>query len=240
MPNDGQKSPLARSLEQFANRKIRGALANLGQSLPASVISRKGGIVTVKFEIASTPNSPYTLPNVTVPIIGSEYVRLPIQPGALGMVMTADAYLGGMACLGGGVADLSPRGNLSMLVWTPIGNIAWQAAIDDNALEAYGPNGVILHNGAKTAIIKVTTTENSWTAPGAAPITLNGNVIVNGSIQLSGNIKSANGGLYAGDIHTSGAIVAGFGSGDQVGLQTHTHGGVATGAGQSGAPTAGT
>ena len=143
-------------------------LAEIGQSLPASVVSRKGGIVTVKFEIASTPNSPYTLMNVTVPIVGSEYVRLPIQAGALGMVMTADAYLGGMSGLGGGVADLSPRGNLSMLVWTPIGNTAWQAAIDDMAAEMYGPNGVNLYTADKSNVLKVTSGGIAVTLPGGS------------------------------------------------------------------------
>src|ERR1700722_1446431 len=120
MANNALKTPIARGLEQFANRKIRGALTQLGQQLPASLVSINGGIVTVKFEIATTPNSPYTLQNISVPIVGSEYVRLPLQAGCPGFVMTADAYLGGMSGLGGGVADLSPRGNLSMLVWTPI------------------------------------------------------------------------------------------------------------------------
>ena len=205
MPNDGQKSPLARSLEQFANRKVAGALAQLGQNLPASAVSISGGIVTVKFEIANTPNSPYTLPNINVPIVGSEYVRLPIQPGCPGMVMTADAYLGGMSGLGGGVADLAPRGNLSMLVWTPIGNTAWAAVIDANALELYGPDGVILHNVAKSAILKVTTAESSWTPAGGNPVTINGNLLVTGNVTVNGT------------------VIAGDGGADQVGLQTHTH-----------------
>ena len=205
MPNDGQKSPLARSLEQFANRKVAGALAQLGQNLPASAVSISGGIVTVKFEIANTPNSPYTLPNINVPIVGSEYVRLPIQPGCPGMVMTADAYLGGMSGLGGGVADLAPRGNLSMLVWTPIGNTAWAAVIDANALELYGPDGVILHNVAKSAILKVTTAESSWTPAGGNPVTINGNLVVTGNVTVNGTVIAWDGGA------------------DQVGLQTHTH-----------------
>ena len=223
MPNDAQKSPLARSLEQFTNRKVRGALTQLGQALPASVVSRKDGIVTVKFEIAATPNSPYTLPSIQVPIIGSEFVRLPIQAGTPGMVMTADAYLGGMSGLGGGVADLAPRGNLSMLVWTPLGNTAWTAAIDDNALELYGPNGVILHNTAKTAIIKVTAAENSWTPPAGQTIMLKGNVVIQGNLQLQGSIQNQAGSTYAGNIATSGNVIAGSGGADQVGLQSHTH-----------------
>jgi len=133
----------------------------LGQSLPATVVSRTGGIVTVKFALTS----PYTLPNVTVPIIGSEYVRLPIQAGCPGFVMTADAYLGGMSGLGGGTADLAPRGNLSMLVWTPIGNKAWSASEDDNALVLYGPDGTIIRNAAKTSGIAVKSTGTTITLP---------------------------------------------------------------------------
>jgi hypothetical protein len=223
MPNDGQKVAFARSMEQFANRKITGAMAALGQSLPASVVSRTGGIVTVKFEIATTPNSPYTLPNIKVPLVGAEFARAPIGAGTKGFVITADAYLGGMSGLGGGVADLSPRGNLSMLVWTPIGNTAWMAAIDDNAYEAYGPNGVNLYNTAKTAILKVTTAECSITPPIGNPFIVNGNLVVTGNIQLAGTIEAQAGGTYAGNITTSGNVIAGSGGADQVGLQTHEH-----------------
>jgi hypothetical protein len=156
-----QKTPVARSLELFANRKVRSALATLGQSLPATVVSITGGIVTVKFALTS----PYTLPNVTVPIIGSEYVRLPIQAGCPGFVLSADAYLGGMSGLGGGTADLSPRGNLSMLVWTPIGNKAWQAVIDANAIELYGPDGGIIRTADKTSIVRVSSAGTVITVP---------------------------------------------------------------------------
>jgi hypothetical protein len=159
--SSAQKVPVARSLELFANRKVRSALATLGQSLPATVVSVSGGIVTIKFALTS----PYTLPNVTVPIVGSEYVRLPIQAGCPGFVMSADAYLGGMSGLGGGTADLSPRGNLSMLVWTPIGNKAWQAVIDANAIELYGPDGGIIRTADKTSIVRVSSAGTTVTLP---------------------------------------------------------------------------
>lgn len=239
MGDNAQKTPIARSLEAFGHRKVQGALSQLGQTLPASVVSRSGGFVTVKFEIAQTPNSPFSLPSIKVPMVGSEYVRLPIQAGALGMVMAADTYLGGVTGLGGGTADLSSHANLSCLVWTPLANTAWAPAIDDDALELYGPNGVILHNNAKTAILKVTSAECSWTPPGAVPIQLNGNVVVNGNLQIGGAIQSLTGGTYASDLKTSGNVIGGVGTGDQVSLKTHTHGGVTAGGGTSGAPTPG-
>lgn len=49
-----------------------------------------------------------------------------------------------------------------------------------------------------------------------------------GPVQINGNLQ------------VTGSVIAGQGTGDQVGLQTHTHGGVTTGAGSTAAPNAGT
>lgn len=220
MPTDAQKTPVARTLEQFAQRKVRGVLAQLGQSLPATVVSRKGGIVTVKFAVTS----PYTLPNVTVPIVGSEFVRVPIQAGTPGFVLSADYYLGGMSGLGGGIADLSHRGNLSMLVWTPIGNKSWQAALDDNGLCLYGPDGVVISDKADTFSHLFKTTQQIMNLPAGVPLTINGNVVINGGLGLSGKITAPNGvSLYSQDISTGGNITAHAGTGGSVGLATHSH-----------------
>ncbi len=76
------------------------------------------------------------------------------------------------------------------------------------------------------------------------PVTVNGNVVVTGNLRLEGNIESQNGGTYAGDLKTSGNVIAGFGGGDQVGLQTHSHAQGNDGHGDyeqpTNAPTAGT
>lgn len=46
--------------------------------------------------------------------------------------------------------------------------------------------------------------------------------------------------LINGNLQVTGSITAGQNTGDQVGLQTHTHGGVTTGAGNTASPNAGT
>jgi hypothetical protein len=148
-----QKIPLARSLNQFAEKKIRGAMALLGNVLPAQVVSVSNSIVTVKFLLAATTNSPYTLPNVTVPIAGPEYVRMPTQIGDKGVVIPSDVYLGGVSGLGGGTADLSLQANLSSLIFLSIGNKNFSATDDPNAVVIYGPNGTILRNIAKTVTL---------------------------------------------------------------------------------------
>lgn len=137
-----QKLPFARNIEQFTSRKIAAAMELLGQNLPASVVSVESpGTVKVKFELT---NIPFTLPQVTVPVLGSEFIRLPIKPGMLGWVISASAYLGGVSGLGGGTADLMTRPNLSNVVWSPIGNTQWSVPDDTDSVVIYGPDGVIL------------------------------------------------------------------------------------------------
>ncbi|MCV5580282.1 hypothetical protein OFO05_33300, partial [Escherichia coli] len=76
-------------------------------------------MITVSFSLT---NIPFTLPQVTIPLFGPEYVRYPMQPGDRGIVIPADTYIGGMSGLGGGVADLTQPMNLSALVYLPISN----------------------------------------------------------------------------------------------------------------------
>lgn len=59
-------------------------------------------------------------------------------------------------------------------------------------------------------------------------------------VQLDAFIRALTGGLYAGNLNVTGSVIAGFGGVDQVGLQTHKHGGVTIGGGTTSAPTAGT
>lgn len=236
MSSNVQKTPIGRTLEQFAQRKARQAIVSTGRSLPASVAEVVGsGVVTVKFELTNTP---YTLPNITVPMIGSEYIRLPIQVGCLGWVMSADAYLGGVSGLGGGTADLSQRGNLSMLVWSPIGNKTWTDPDNANAVVIYGPDGVVLRDlGKKNTFtltpsgvtLDITAGDFVINVPMGQKVKINGaadvsgNLTVEQNILLGGSIESVGGGLYAGDFKTAGDITAGFGTGDAVTVRNHTH-----------------
>lgn len=165
--NNAQKTPLGISLNRWGRGKAMDAIQELGKSLPATVVSVMGSIVQVKFEVQSK----FTLSNVTIPLIGCEYARPPIQPGCRGFVIAADAYLGGMSGIGGGVADLTPPANLTALVFAPIGNRGW-TTVDPNAYVIYGPNGVVLksQDGATTLTL----------TPGGVVVTTGGDFVVNG------------------------------------------------------------
>lgn len=199
MSSNAQKTPLARTLNRFAEKKALDALQIQGKSLPCSVVSVSGQIVTVKFEVQSG----FTLPNVKVPIATSTYIRLPVQVGDLGLVMPADARLGGVSGLGSGTAGLSQPGNLSALIFVPIANKGWAAASNANALDLNGPQGVVIHDTANNSTITVNSTgitvngKTSLTLEvgstsiviNASGITINGNINQTGNYVMSGNVQ---------------------------------------------------
>lgn len=206
MAGNAQKTPLTRSLNQFAEQKVRDAIQLLGKALPASVVEVDGSIVTIKFEVQSD----FTLPNIQVPMFGPEYIRYPIQAGCKGVVFPADARLGGITGLGSGVADLSMPGNLSALVFFPVANTGWSETPDPDKLVLYGPDGVIIQT--PTGTIKIDLSSGG--------IEITGDIVINGNVTLNG------------DLTASGDVVA-----EGTSLHTHTHGGVTTGGGTTGAPT---
>lgn len=139
--NFSQKVPLTRAQASFVRRRVLDEIQRRGRAMPCTVLEVSGAIVTVNFDVSGL-----TLPNVTMPLFGPEYVRYPIQPGCLGVVFPVDYYIGGISGLGSSVAsDTTLRGNLSTLVFFPIGNKDW-TAVDPDAVTIYGPNGVVFRD----------------------------------------------------------------------------------------------
>lgn len=148
---NAQKTAFARSINRNAEKVALQAIESLGRALPCSIVSRTGSIVTVKFEIISG----FTIPPVTCPGSWSEYTRIPVQPGCKGVVDSIDTYLGGISGLGGGVADLVPRANLSSLIFRPVASADWSPSGNDNALVLYGPDGCILRDSGSATTLTV-------------------------------------------------------------------------------------
>lgn len=151
MVGNPQKTSAARALNQFAAQKALDKIQETGRSLPCHVVKVSGSIVTVHFDI----NSDFTLPEVTCPLFGPEWIRYPVQVGELGFVVSADYYLGGVSGLGGGVASLIQMANLSALVFFPVANKNWTPSEDPNKLVLYGPDGAVLRTLDKTSAITV-------------------------------------------------------------------------------------
>ena len=208
MAANAQKVPLARSINDAAAKRASDAIAVSGKSLPCRVVAIDGWIVEVSFELLG----PFTLPNVTVPVASSLYDYLPLRPGDPGVVRAEDVRLGGISGLGAGTASpVGLVGNLSALVFEPIGNAAWQ-----------GPDAVTVQTLDGNVSIKLTVDGNITINPGSS-----GKLTINGDISVTGAIEAA------------GEVTAGFGGADSVTLQLHKHGTGSPAAGTS-VPTAGT
>lgn len=225
--SDHLKTPLAPALNSFADKSINDAIQRTGRGLPCSVVSVAGSIITVKFEV----NSAFTLPNVTIPLFGPTYVRYPIQPGDKGAVIPFDAYLGGMSGLGGGVADLSQRANLSTLVFLPFANTAW-SAVDPNSVNVNGPNGVVLRDANTQCTFVLTPTAITATAPNSVSL-----ICGTSEMQITPTsylIKGTTGSISDGSHSTSAAIMNNIWNLLTTFLNTHVHsngnGGANTGA----------
>jgi hypothetical protein len=140
-----------------------------GRALPCRVTAVNGAIVTVEFEMDT---SPWTLPPITIPKAESPWIRMPTQIGDKGMTLPADVYLGGISGLGKGIANFLRRGNLSSLVFVPVSN-ANSAPDDPNAAQVCGPNGVRIRTTTGTPSSIVTNTSGTTITFGTTSLVLN-------------------------------------------------------------------
>ena len=224
MADNAQKTPFVESLKQFTTQAAESFQQLLGKAVPASItaIDETGTIVTVQFEVKSV----YTLPPVTCPLMGSEYIRFPLKVGDKGMVVPSDLYLGGMSGLGDGVADLTPQANLGAVVFMPFGNKKLTPTDDDKAVVIYGENGVVLRT-ADSSVRLVVDNEgiNFYSDNG-----LDGSITKDGiNLNFKGNFIQINAdGINIDGTATGGTTIDGHT------FLPHTHDNVQPGSGNSG------
>lgn len=181
--DNAQKTPLAQSLHRLGAAKAQDAIQQIGKGLPCTVYSVDGpGIVTVNFEVASTPA---TLPRTQMPVNKPRYINYPIQPGDIGVALSADLRTGGLTGLGAGTPNLKDTvGNLSAMTFFWLG-AKDEEFIDSEALELYGnilctPDKLAFFGGSKVDKQTITGALSSITnAPTRAVLTSIINALTN-------------------------------------------------------------
>lgn len=212
----GQKLNFQKSINTFAENKVQDGLQIAGRALPAIVVAQSGNMVTVRFSVKSD----FTLPEITIPIFGPEYIRYPMQSGDRGVVLSMGVYIGEMSGQGGGVADLTTPQNLSALVYLPISNTEWQS-VDPNVLTLYGPEGVTIRDKESNTTFLLTPTAVTIVTPDLFQVTVGGT-----SIRLTGtdwSISGVNGSLIDGGGETSPAIMGQAWAALKQWANNHTH-----------------
>lgn len=202
--DQSRKLPIYSSLVETARKASTRAVHMDGRSMPATVVSVSGSIVTVNFEL----DSDFTIPQIQVPVFGAEYIRQPIQKGCKGVVIASDYYLGAMSGLGPGRAKLPKRGNLSNLVFFPIGNAGW-SSVDQDTLTMYGVSGVKILDklgGSSYVSVKegVTTLSN-----GSATVKLTGSKVeITGTLVINGQQYTAHTHSNGNEGNPTGGVIA--------------------------------
>lgn len=199
--SQAQKTPFARTMNDFSQQKIENNINSLGKVLPCVVVAVEGAIVTVNFEVYSTLNTP--LPPVTCATIGSQYIRTPIQVGDLGICISADVRLGGINGLGAGLAPLdSPASNLGALVFVPIGSSLWEE-VNPLAVVIQAPDGASLADTAGDNFIKVTNTGIQVSSSTSLTLSVGSNTIsiTSSGISITGTL-TINGKPFLAHQHT--------------------------------------
>lgn len=198
--SQNQKLNYGKSMNNFAEQKIADAGQIGGRPLPAVVVAQSGRMITVSVSI----NSLYTIPELTVPIMGPEYLRYPMQPGDKGLLIPMGIYIGGMSGQGGGTADLTIPQNLSAMVFLPISNTEWQD-VDPNVATLYGPEGVTIRDSGSATTFILTPDSIAIVAPGSFKVTVGGTVL---SLTPTGwSLVGINGSFVDGAGETSPAIM---------------------------------
>jgi hypothetical protein len=173
------KTPIGRSLNEFAHRRARDAIHLTGKALPCTVKEVNGTLATVSFDVSG-----FTLQPIEVPTAQSAYLRIPIQPGDTGLCFPADARIGGITGMGGpATADMSQPGNLSALTFFLVSSTAFPA-VDPNAVTLTGPNGVVMQDAEKKVVWTQTATGATLTIGSTTfAFTAAGLVVTNGDVK---------------------------------------------------------
>jgi hypothetical protein len=183
MTDYSRKLLFQQNLAGIINNQIASAKQGAGYELPCIVkeISADGLFVTVDFAVAQ---GQFPLPTITIPIAESEYVRLPIQVGTVGVTKKIDVNIQNISGQADGVAGYTNYGNLdSVLCFVPITNSKlFPTTPDKNVLWLYGPNGVLIQNAAGDSKITISETMVKLES-GSSYITINHN----GEIDIQGS-----------------------------------------------------
>ena len=108
--------------------------------------------VNVPYTLPDGTTGTYTLPPLILPKAEGQWVRSSTQIGDLGMTQALDTSHGAVSGMYTGVANTGTAyGNLSTLVFVPLGNAGFGAAPDPDKPWVNGPAGAVASDTAQTA-----------------------------------------------------------------------------------------
>lgn len=234
MADYSKKLSFGQNIANVARYATDGVNAAYGWQLPCTVeeVDAIKGFVTVNFEVVGTT---LPLPKVTIPVMGWQWIRFPIQKGDAGVTVSIDTDTIFISEIASGKAGMTPSGNLGpTLMFLPIMQTSMEDSRDPDAVIIYGPNGVQLLDTDNTANVTV--------EPNKITMTVGDNTIViddssieatvgdskvtidNTSVEMSQSGSSVS--VSSGTVNITGTLII-----NEIPYLAHIHGGVEPGPG---------
>lgn len=209
---------LKKNANELAIRRATELMEGLGCGLPCTVTAVSGQMVTVQWTLDTAP---WTLPPVTIPCAGqSPWNYRPTQVGDTGITVPMRVLLGQIIGTSTSATTFAPPGNLSALVFLPVGTKSFVPP-DANAYLIQGPNGFIGRTTTGTASSVVTNSNGTTVTYGSDTVTLNSNglsaAIGSTSISVTGSAITLTAGGKTLSIDSGGITI------DGILFETHEH-----------------
>lgn len=200
------KKPFSVGLNAFVQQKNQDAVKISRQALPATVVSVNLPFVTVAIQLRTN----FTIPQVTCAVVESKYVRVPIQVGDSGLILSADSILTGVTGQSNSVSMQFPS-NLESMIFLPLGSKSW------NSVDA---NAVYIQDSSGASVIQVKNDKVLLTSQAFDVITLEEvsvsagasiSLTAVGSLDLSGEASASLSSLGSTSVSGSTTTVSGNG-----------------------------
>lgn len=203
-----KRLPTSQNMASAIDWRVKTLVQELGWELPCIVkaVDNTHGIVTIEFQVQ---NAPFVLPEITIPVVGFQYIRFPIQVGEPGVTKKADVDLANIAGYTTSPPDMSNSGNLTaVLQFMPTMNVKFTPVENPNVLYMYGPEGVVIYDINKNSVVTVGQSEISIKHGSAEVKVSNNRVDINGTLYINGQqyLTHHHSGVSTGSSNTGGVV----------------------------------
>ena len=203
-----KKFPMAQNIALAMDARVGAAMQKAGWNLPCKVVavSSDGLSVTVSIQVT---NANIQFSNVTVPISESRYIRIPVQIGDFGYLVSTDITLSSVTGKQNSVPVWGQSGNYEQnMAFVPVSNIkTFPLTPNVNAVLIQGPQGVIITDDTNGSTITLTASGiNMVSGSASVQITHDGNVNITGTLNINGKPYMAHehGGVSTGTAYSAG------------------------------------
>ncbi|CAI3958274.1 unnamed protein product [Commensalibacter communis] len=178
------KAPLFKSLIDIAQNTVNSDNDLQGKIWPATIETYDGFMAIVNIEISSVNN----YPQIEVPVLRSEYIRLPIQKGCRGFLIPLAVNIDHIIGMGLTAPTDTAGFNLGNMAFLPIAS-QLDPKTDKDILVIYGEDqGVKIQSKDGKTFVYIK--KNSIEIDG--DVTLKKNITINGDVDIKGTLTVGN------------------------------------------------